>query len=64
MRVMTHLATVRRATPVVLVLALLVAVLAALGATYVSHASSPYDTCMAPNGRYVSCAFLRTALRR
>jgi len=35
---------------------LLVAVITSF---YVGQASSPYDTCSAPNGRTVSCALLR-----
>jgi hypothetical protein len=53
----------RRVAPIALTLLTLLAFVVALASTYVGDASSPYDTCMTPNGRQVSCAVLESVSR-
>jgi hypothetical protein len=52
----------RHLVPIVITLALFLCLVVGLAATYVGHASSPYDGCYGPNGRAVACAVLK-ALR-
>ncbi len=54
---------VRRAIPIVLALAALLAVGALIASTYFGDGSSPYGMCTAPNGRSVSCALLEKTRR-
>ena len=58
MRIPATGASLRRAFPVVLVLALMATVLAFLASTFFGHARSPYDMCTGPDGREVSCSVL------
>jgi hypothetical protein len=51
-------ARARELFPVVVTLALLVAVMAVLASTYVGDSRSPYNTCYGTDGRAISCAVL------